>query len=68
MITRMVLILFVIAVVVAVLLGVALVVHTSRRRKPALDDPREILKRRYAAGEIGEDEYLRRMSGLSQDW
>ncbi|MBG0832737.1 SHOCT domain-containing protein [Planomonospora sp. ID67723] len=65
----MVLVLFVIAAVAAVVLGVALVVHTSRRRSaPAPDDPREILKRRYAAGEIDEDEYLRRMSGLSQDW
>ncbi|MEV7964455.1 SHOCT domain-containing protein [Sphaerisporangium sp. NPDC088356] len=35
---------------------------------PAADNPREILKRRYAAGEIDEDEYLRRMSGISQDW
>jgi putative membrane protein len=35
---------------------------------PAAESPKEILKRRYAAGEIDEDEYLRRMSGLSQDW
>jgi putative membrane protein len=43
---------------------------TPRRTEelPAGDSPREILKRRYAAGEIDEDEYLRRMSGLSQDW
>ncbi|GAA3441309.1 SHOCT domain-containing protein [Planomonospora venezuelensis] len=69
MITRLVLVLFVIAVVAAVVLGVALVVHTSRsRRRAVLDDPREILRRRYAAGEIDEDEYLRRMSGLSPDW
>ncbi|MEU0684434.1 SHOCT domain-containing protein [Streptomyces albogriseolus] len=26
--------------------------------------PEDILRRRYAAGEIDEDEYLRRMSGL----
>jgi putative membrane protein len=30
------------------------------------DGPREILRRRYAAGEIDEDEYLRRLSGMSQ--
>jgi len=30
------------------------------------DGPQEILRRRYAAGEIDEDEYLRRLSGLSQ--
>ncbi|GAA3826871.1 hypothetical protein GCM10022226_54630 [Sphaerisporangium flaviroseum] len=43
---------------------------TPRRTQelPPADNPREILKRRYAAGEIDEDEYLRRMSGLSQDW
>ncbi|MFB9718593.1 SHOCT domain-containing protein [Planobispora longispora] len=66
----MLLVLLVIAVLAAVILGVALVVHTSRKRGqlPDPDDPREILKRRYAAGEIDEDEYLRRMSGLSQDW
>lgn len=28
--------------------------------------PYEILRRRYAAGEIDEDEYLTRLSGLSQ--
>ncbi|WP_248959319.1 SHOCT domain-containing protein [Sphaerisporangium perillae] len=43
---------------------------TPRRTEQvrAADNPKEILKRRYAAGEIDEDEYLRRMSGLSQDW
>ncbi|GAA4227920.1 putative membrane protein [Streptosporangium album] len=69
--TRVVLILFIIAVVAvvaAVVLGVALVLRASRRPRPLSDDPREILRRRYAAGEIDEDEYLRRMSGLSQDW
>lgn len=30
------------------------------------DDPVQVLRRRYAAGEIDEDEYLRRLSGLSQ--
>ncbi|GGK76602.1 hypothetical protein Sme01_20730 [Sphaerisporangium melleum] len=44
--------------------------YVSERRRQILpaDHPKEILKRRYAAGEIDEDEYLRRMSGLSQDW
>lgn len=42
------------------------------RRRPRATEPRpeefplEILRRRYAAGEIDEDEYLRRLSGLSQ--
>ncbi|GGL44452.1 SHOCT domain-containing protein [Planomonospora parontospora] len=61
--------LLVVAVIAAVVFGLALMVRASRtRRGPAPDDPREILRRRYAAGEIDEDEYLRRMSGLSQDW
>lgn len=41
----------------------------SHRNSPAVpgpDGPREILQRRYAAGEIDEDEYLRRLSGLDQ--
>ncbi|MEV7011373.1 SHOCT domain-containing protein [Streptosporangium sp. NPDC051022] len=63
------LILLVIAVVVLVVFRPGPVLRALRgERRPALDDPREILKRRYAAGEIDEDEYLRRMSGLSQEW
>jgi putative membrane protein len=66
---RFAVVLLVIAVLAAVVLGLALLAHASRaRRRPAPDDPKEILRRRYAAGEIDEDEYLRRMSGLSQDW
>jgi putative membrane protein len=41
--------------------------HGDRERAELPGDgPREILRRRYAAGEIDEDEYLRRLSGLSQ--
>jgi putative membrane protein len=65
---RIVMVVFVIAVIAAVVIGIALVVRGSSASKPVLDDPKEVLKRRYAAGEIDEDEYLRRMSGLSQDW
>jgi putative membrane protein len=40
---------------------------TEHRREEITDvNPREMLRRRYAAGEIDEDEYLRRLSGLSQ--
>lgn len=66
--------LLMVAFVVAVLAAIAFAVVWLggvvgvRRGRPAEEDPREILKRRYAAGEIDEDEYLRRMSGLSQDW
>ncbi|GAT70898.1 hypothetical protein PS9374_06587 [Planomonospora sphaerica] len=66
---RLAVALLVVAVIAAVVLGLALMAHASRvRSRPAPDDPKEILRRRYAAGEIDEDEYLRRMSGLSQDW
>lgn len=37
----------------------------ARREEPALETPEDVLKRRYAAGEIDEDEYHRRMAGLS---
>ena len=33
---------------------------------PREPEPADVLRRRYAAGEIDEDEYLRRLSGLSQ--
>jgi putative membrane protein len=65
---RIVLVFFIVAVIAAVVIGIALMGRGSTERKPVRDEPREILKRRYAAGEIDEDEYLRRMSGLSQDW
>lgn len=65
--------LFLIALLAVLVLGAVLLYRTVRQavsRPPAVDpnDPKEILRRRYAAGEIDEDEYLRRMSGLSQDW
>lgn len=65
--------LLMIAIIAAIVLGAAYLLYTARQaapRRPELDpdDPKEILRRRYAAGEIDEDEYLRRMSGLSQDW
>ncbi|MFD1940087.1 MULTISPECIES: SHOCT domain-containing protein [Nonomuraea] len=60
-------------VVLLVIIMVVLVLMMIRRRpsppaRPQRESPREILQRRYAAGEIDEDEYLRRMSGLNQDW
>ncbi|MEU4407289.1 SHOCT domain-containing protein [Streptosporangium sp. NPDC023963] len=66
--SRILLLLFVVAVIAVVVLGVVMVVRSHAARTSVADNPREILKRRYAAGEIDEDEYLRRMSGLSQDW
>lgn len=40
--------------------------HGGRERSGRAEAPEDILRRRYAAGEIDEDEYLRRRSGLSQ--
>ena len=36
----------------------------DRDRIPGAESPDEALKRRYAAGEIGEDEYASRRAGL----
>ena len=38
----------------------------NRERESEVDYPIQVLRQRYAAGEIDEDEYLRRLSGLSQ--
>ncbi len=48
--------------------GIVTMVRGSDRdvdRVPRMESPDEILKRRYAAGEIGEDEFLTRRAGLS---
>jgi len=38
----------------------------SSEQLPREDSPEEILRRRYAAGELDEDEYLRRRAGLKE--
>lgn len=40
--------------------------HQPPAVEPQPEGPREILQRRYAAGEIDEDEYFRRISGIDQ--
>jgi len=48
--------------------GIVTMVRGSDRdvdRVPRMESPDEILKRRYAAGEIGEDEFLTRRAMLS---
>jgi putative membrane protein len=64
------------ALTAAVVVGVVVLLQRSNRdalrstqRPPdrAVESAREVLRRRYAAGEIDEDEYFRRMSGLAQD-
>ncbi|MQA05932.1 MAG: SHOCT domain-containing protein [Streptosporangiales bacterium] len=39
--------------------------RADQREERAVESPEDILKRRYAAGEIDEDEYHRRLSDLS---
>lgn len=55
---------------VLIVLGILRLTHSLRRDRDAdrveHDTPREILDRRYADGEIDEDEYLTRVSGLTQ--
>ena len=38
--------------------------NQSDSRGPAVESPEEVLRRRYAAGELDEDEYGHRRSGL----
>lgn len=58
-----------IAVLVLAVVGVIWLVHrTDGHQLTAAageESPEELLRRRYAAGEIDEDEFLRRQSGLS---
>lgn len=58
-----------IALLVLVVIGIIRLVRVPEsRRSGALTDretPEELLRRRYAAGEIDEDEYERRRAGLA---
>lgn len=56
----------VVVVVLAVVGAVALLQRreSTSRAEPPRDAAAELLRRRYAAGEIDEDEYLRRRAGL----
>lgn len=63
----------VVLVAIAVLLAARWALSGGSRRQDAeesrpadWDTPGAILRRRYAAGEIDEDEYLRILAGLSQ--
>jgi putative membrane protein len=56
---------FYLAVVVLAALGVGWLVRTRRQRVvEAHPGAEELLRRRYAAGEIGDDEFHERSAGL----
>jgi putative membrane protein len=74
LVTLMVMIVFVVAVVVAIVFLVRYLGQTTggpsspgAAQPPwtsSLESPRDILKRRYAAGEIDRDEYLQKLGDL----
>ncbi len=55
-------------VVALAAIGVAMLVRRSRAPvdPSGTDEARELLRRRYAAGEMDDDEYLLRLAGLTQ--
>ena len=52
------------ALLVAIVAGIVWLVRHSVGSAARGDSPEEILRRRYAAGEIDEDEYFRLRAGL----
>ncbi len=54
------------AVLVLAVVGIVWLVRRSgtTQHPPLVESPEEILRRRYAAGELDEDEFLRRRAGL----
>lgn len=54
------------AVLVLFVVGILWLVRRggASQQLPDPNSPEEILRRRYAAGELDEDEYLRRRAGL----
>ncbi len=58
---------FWIAVIIALALLLRYLLASSRRDERSEESPEDILKRRFARGEIDEDEYRRRLAGLKKD-
>jgi putative membrane protein len=54
------------AVLAAVVMGVAWVIHVFKKKNEVNSSALNILKERYARGEIGEDEFKRMRKDLSQ--
>jgi putative membrane protein len=65
--------LFLVVLLALTAIGVALLLWSTAAPTPrgggapGHDEAREILRRRYAGGEIDEDEFWRRMSGITAD-
>lgn len=55
-----------IALLVALVVGTVWLVRRGNDSSPRVHSPEEVLRRRFAAGEIGEDEYLRIQAGLRE--
>lgn len=56
-----------VALLVLAIVGVVWLVRRRDSRGHAVgESPEEVLRRRYAAGEVDEDEYLRRRAGLQE--
>jgi putative membrane protein len=58
--------LFWLAIFVIVALAIHLAVRSMKKSEPRRESPQEILKRRYARGEIDREEYERAMEDLRQ--
>ena len=56
--------LMVLAVLAAVAYGIAWLIRSNTGGRGLGDDAEELLRRRYAAGEIDQDEYERRLAEL----
>jgi putative membrane protein len=61
--------LLVVALIVLAVVGIVVLVRSSERRPEATtrqrESPQDVLRRRYAAGEIDEEEFERRLAALS---
>lgn len=55
-----------IALLVALVVWTVLLVRRGDGPSPRVDSPEEVLRRRFATGEIDEDEYLRIQAGLRE--
>lgn len=63
----LVMILFWVGVIALVVLGIRWLWRQQDGRRPATgEDPLEILRRRYAAGEIDQDEFEKRRRSLAE--